>query len=123
MDKNLEDITSKQWFLLESLDYFEEAPTLKELSKRLDYSHQNTKQILNKLEEKGFIKLEIDEKDKRYLRIYPTEKSQKWRENNNKKASEFMDYLYKEVSEKDKKIVSDFLNSFYERLVILDEKD
>lgn len=123
MDKNLEDITSKQWFLLESLDYFEEAPTLKELSKRLDYSHQNTKQILNKLEEKGFIKLEIDEKDKRYLRIYPTEKSQKWRENNNKKASEFMDYLYKEISEKDKKIVSDFLNSFYERLVILDEKD
>ena len=123
MDKNLEDITSKQWFLLESLDYFEEAHTLKELSKRLDYSHQNTKQILNKLEEKGFIKLEIDEKDKRYLRIYPTEKSQKWRENNNKKASEFMDYLYKEVSEKDKKIVSDFLNSFYERLVILDEKD
>lgn len=123
MDKNLEDITSKQWFLLESLDYFEEAPTLKELSKRLDYSHQNTKQILNKLEEKGFIKLEIDEKDKRYLRIYPTEKSQKWRENNNKKASEFMDYLYKEISEKDKKTVSDFLNSFYERLVILDEKD
>lgn len=123
MDKNLEDITSKQWFLLESLDYFEEAPTLKELSKRLDYSHQNTKQILNKLEEKGFIKLEIDEKDKRYLRIYPTEKSQKWRENNNKKASEFMDYLYKEILEKDKKIVSDFLNSFYERLVILDEKD
>lgn len=123
MDKNLEDITSKQWFLLESLDYFEEAPTLKKLSKRLDYSHQNTKQILNKLEEKGFIKLEIDEKDKRYLRIYPTEKSQKWRENNNKKASEFMDYLYKEISEKDKKIVSDFLNSFYERLVILDEKD
>lgn len=123
MDKNLEDITSKQWFLLESLDYFEEAHTLKELSKRLDYSHQNTKQILNKLEEKGFIKLEIDEKDKRYLRIYPTEKSQKWRENNNKKASEFMDYLYKEISEKDKKIVSDFLNSFYERLVILDEKD
>lgn len=123
MDKNLEDITSKQWFLLESLDYFEEAPTLKELSKRLDYSHQNTKQILNKLEEKGFIKLEIDEKDKRYLRIYPTEKSQKWRENNNKKASEFMDYLYKEISEKEKKTVSDFLNSFYERLVILDEKD
>lgn len=123
MDKNLEDITSKQWFLLESLDYFEEAPTLKELSKRLDYSHQNTKQILNKLEEKGFIKLEIDEKDKRYLRIYPTEKSQKWRESNNKKASEFMDYLYKEISEKDKKTVSDFLNSFYERLVILDEKD
>lgn len=123
MDKNLEDITSKQWFLLESLDYFEEAPTLKELSKRLDYSHQNTKQILNKLEEKGFIKLEIDEKDKRYLRIYPTEKSRKWRESNNKKASEFMDYLYKEISEKDKKIVSDFLNGFYERLVILDEKD
>ena len=40
MDKNIKEITSKQWFLLASLEYFEDAPTLKEIANRINYSHQ-----------------------------------------------------------------------------------
>ncbi len=41
-------------------------------------SHQNTKQIAIKLEEKGFLVMEKDTKDKRILRLTPTNKIQKY---------------------------------------------
>ena len=50
MDKGLEEITAKQWLALTMIDAFEEAPTLKEMANLAGVTHQNMKQIVNKLE-------------------------------------------------------------------------
>lgn len=101
MDKNIKEITSKQWFLLASLEYFEDAPTLKEIANRVNYSHQNTRQLLNKLEEKGFIKTVQDENDKRASRVLLTKKSKEWQEDNRDIQIDFLNEMYKnlEISE------------------------
>lgn len=73
---NKYNITSKQWFLLLILfNLFEYPPTIKEVAKEMGSSHQNVKKVALKLEEKGMLKLEKDQKDKRVTRLIPTEKS------------------------------------------------
>lgn len=73
---NKYNITSKQWFLLLILfNLFEYPPTIKEVAKEMGSSHQNVKQVALKLEEKGMLKLEKDQKDKRVTRLIATEES------------------------------------------------
>ena len=50
-----------------------EKPTVKELAEIMGSSHQNVKQILLKLEKKGFVQITTDEKDKRKQRIELTD--------------------------------------------------
>ena len=56
-------------------------------------SHQNVKQILNKLEQKGFVKVETDEWDRRKLRISLTEHAALTGEKYREKEEEFMNGL------------------------------
>ncbi|MBQ3891746.1 MAG: MarR family transcriptional regulator, partial [Lachnospiraceae bacterium] len=59
-----------------------EAPTLNELSDVMGSSHQNVKQILLRLEKKGFIATVPDEKDKRKQRIVVTDAAREFLESN-----------------------------------------
>ena len=52
-DNNMKEISWKQFFAIVCINRCKEAPTLKELSDIMGSSHQNVKQILNKLESKG----------------------------------------------------------------------
>lgn len=101
MDQQIEDITCKQWFVLTLLGTFEEAPTLKALSKACDSSHQNTKQIVLKLEEKGYVTIAKDLEDGRALRIRTTEKCEKWRLDNHEKAAAFIDQMFSKLSKEE----------------------
>lgn len=68
----LGELTTKQWYLLIHLiTFFNEPPALSELAAEMDTSHQNAKAIALKLQEKGFLTLVKDEKDKRTLRVVP----------------------------------------------------
>lgn len=98
MDQEIEDITCKQWLVLTILGTFEEAPTLKELSKACDSSHQNTKQIVLKLEEKGYVIIDKDHEDGRALRIKMTEKKNQWSTDHQEKAAAFMDRMFSKLS-------------------------
>lgn len=73
MDRTLAEVglTSKQWLLLAVMGEFfkDQPPTLKELASSMGTSHQNTKQIALKLQEKGLVALEKDEADKRIVRV------------------------------------------------------
>ena len=51
-----------------------EPPTIKDLAQIMGSSHQNVKQILNKLEKKGYVQTISDQIDKRKQRIIVTEK-------------------------------------------------
>lgn len=78
MDRNLKEISAKQWLVLIMLGTFEKAPTLKELADKCGITHQSTMQLVKKLEEKGYVSVIPDEKDKRAVRIVSTEKRDKW---------------------------------------------
>lgn len=86
----LGELTTKQWFfMLILMNFFKEPPTLSELAAEMGTSHQNTKQIAIKLEEKGFLVVKKDTKDKRVLRLIPTNKIEKYA-----KLREDKDYFF-----------------------------
>lgn len=74
-DSFFEEISWKQFFAIICINLCKESPTIKELAEIMGSSHQNVKQILNKLEDKGYVKTVLDEQDKRKQRIILTEKT------------------------------------------------
>ncbi len=83
------------------LGMFDEPPTLKQLAKICDSSHQNIKQIVSKLESKGFIRIENDNKDLRAMRIVTTDKWVKWNENNNENSIRFIAEMFENLTEEE----------------------
>ena len=81
-DAYFKEITWKQFFAIICINLCKEPPTLNELSDIMGSSHQNVKQILLKLEKKGFVMAAPDEKDKRKQRIFVTEKCRTFLEQN-----------------------------------------
>ena len=74
-DSFFEEISWKQFFAIICIDLCKESPTIKELADIMGSSHQNVKQILNKLESKGYVEMAADAKDKRKQRIILTDKT------------------------------------------------
>ena len=64
-------------------------------------SHQNVKQILLKLEKKGFIVFEPDKNDKRKQRIKITDYCRKFCEKNDDMSRAIMGRMFAGVSEKE----------------------
>ncbi|MBP3618003.1 MAG: MarR family transcriptional regulator [Lachnospiraceae bacterium] len=103
-DTFYEEITCKQFFLMACMNLFQgEAPTVQDLAQVMGSSHQNVKQILNKLEQKGFLKVEPDEEDRRKLRISLTEYAALTGEKYRAKEDEFMTGLFDGVAEEEAK--------------------
>ncbi len=116
MDNSMKDITSKQWFVLTALSTFEEPPTLKELAYICDTSHQNTKQIVKKLEEKHYLYTEKDVNDKRAIRIVLTDKINQWELENRDNAASFIETMFSDLTEDDISTTLKSLLSIYEKL-------
>lgn len=103
-DTFYDEITCKQFFLMACMNLFQgEAPTVQDLAQVMGSSHQNVKQILNKLEQKGFVSVEPDEEDRRKLRISLTEYAAVMAEKYRLKEEEFMDGLFEGVSQEEAK--------------------
>ena len=81
-DAFFKEITLKQFFAVICINLCKEPPTLNELSDVMGSSHQNVKQILLKLEKKGFVELVTDEKDRRKQRIHVTDACRDFLEKN-----------------------------------------
>lgn len=80
MDHGMKEMTAKQWLALTMIDAFPEPPILKEVADKAGVTHQNMRQLINKLEERGYIEIVPDENDKRALRLKKTEQSRQLRE-------------------------------------------
>ena len=87
-DAFFKEITWKQFFAIICIRLFKESPTLNELSDVMGSSHQNVKQILIKLEKKGFITTFTDEKDKRKQRIMITDACMAFCERNDNEGNQ-----------------------------------
>ena len=81
-DAFFKEITWKQFFAVICINLCKEPPTINELSDVMGSSHQNVKQILLKLEKKGFIAFFTDDKDKRKQRILVTDRCRDFLEEN-----------------------------------------
>ena len=68
-DRMIGEISWKQFFAIICINLCKESPTIKELAEIMGSSHQNVKQILLKLEKKGFVDIVVDSNDKRKQRV------------------------------------------------------
>ena len=102
-DNMMKEISWKQFFAIICINMCKEAPTIRELSEILGSSHQNVKQILLKLESKGFVEFMEDANDKRKQRIALTKKCRKFCEKNNEMSMMVMAKMFEGIPERDLK--------------------
>lgn len=101
-DSFYEEITCKQFFLLACMNlYQEEAPTANELARTMGCSRQNVKEILNSLEKKQLIRIEVDGDDRRKRRVYLTDHARRMADKYQEKETTFLRYLFKGISEEE----------------------
>lgn len=98
-DSTMKEISWKQFFTIICINMCKEKPTVKELAEIMGSSHQNVKQILLKLEKKGFVHISVDESDKRKQRIELTDYCREFCENNDEMAMNVMKKMFGGVSE------------------------
>ena len=100
-DMVMGEISWKQFFAIICINMCKEPPTLKELSDIIGSSHQNLKQILIKLEKKGFIEFKADDSDKRKQRIYLTDHCREFCNKNDDVSKTIMGRMFDGISKKD----------------------
>jgi len=99
-DTFYQEITIKQFYLLICLSLFEDdSPTINQLAEVMGSSHQNVKQILNKLKEGGFLNTLTDSNDKRKTRIIKTDKLEEFDKKYQTQTVLFMKKFYENVTE------------------------
>lgn len=98
-DSFFEEVTWKQFFAIICINLCKETPTINELSEIMASSHQNVKQILIKLEKKGFVQMITDERDKRKQRIFLTKKCEEFCERNEKESEIRLNRMFEGISE------------------------
>ena len=98
-DNAIKEVSWKQFFAIICINLCKEAPTVKELAEIMGSSHQNVKQILLKLEKKGFVSITADENDKRKQRIQLTKYCREFCEQNEGMTMSFMQTLFAGISQ------------------------
>lgn len=94
-DSFFAEVSTKQWFILLVLGILgDHSPTLSELSEAVGSSHQNVKQLVLKLEQKGYVEIAKDSEDARRLRIKATPKSEEFSREYHGKSTDFMNQLF-----------------------------
>ena len=98
-DSQMKEISWKQFFAIICINMCQNKPTVKELSEIMGSSHQNVKQILLKLEKKGFVSISMDEQDKRKQRIELTSYCREFCEKNDEMSMTLLTKMFEGVSE------------------------
>ena len=98
-DSAMKEISWKQFFAVICINLCKDKPTVKELAEIMGSSHQNVKQILLKLEKKGFVHITVDESDKRKQRIELTDYCREFCAENDEMTVNIMRKMFEGVSE------------------------
>lgn len=123
-DTFYEEITCKQFFLLICLSLFPDTPpTINELSQVMGSSHQNVKQIVNKLEKAGFVTTSFDSEDKRKIRVAATPKVAEMSERHRSQEIEFMAKLFDGISEEDASVTLRVMSDIENNLIKIKEEN
>lgn len=100
-DSYFGEITWKQFFAIICINLCKEPPTINELADVIGSSHQNVKQILLKLERKGFVQMLADENDKRKQRIRLTKECMNFCEKNDEESKTIIYKIFEGIDEND----------------------
>ena len=100
----MKEISWKQFFAIICTNLCKESPTIKELAEIMGSSHQNVKQILLKLEKKGFVDIVVDDKDKRKQRVILTQYCKEFCEKNDETAQVSMQKMFAGIQEEQLKV-------------------
>ncbi len=98
-DAEMKELSWKQFFTMICVNLCKEAPTVKELAEIMGSSHQNVKQILLKLEKKGFVSVEEDAEDRRKQRIRLTQYAAQFCAQNDDRSMQLLQKMFQGVSE------------------------
>ena len=115
-DNLFKEVSFKQEFALRCASFFREPPTIKDLADFLGTSHQNTKQVLEKLEKKGYVQLVQDTNDRRKQRILITDDGRRILEIYLVKGNEYLNLLFDGISEEDLEIAIQVTMRMFENL-------
>lgn len=115
LDKTMPDLSAKQWFVMTRLALYEQPPSLIQLARACDSSYQNIKPTVLTLEEKGFVRIEADEKDKRATRIVIiTSKHKQWEKDTREQSAQLVNMLFEMLSIEQVENLKNLLFAIYE---------
>ena len=121
MDMGMDDITSRQWLPLMILGRCVTAPNLNQLAEKCGITRQSAKQLVDKLAEKGLVKIEKADNDKRNIKIFITVKGRNWGANNLDRNLIFVQELFGGISAKDIKTFCNVQQKLISRLADMKE--
>lgn len=119
-DRAMGEISWKQFFAVICINLCRESPTINELAEIMGSSHQNVKQILLKLEKKGFVNFINDESDKRKQRIVLTDYCREFCEKNDEQSIMIMKSMFSEIAEEQLQVTIKTLIQIEDNLKIID---
>ncbi len=93
------EVSWKQFFAIICINMCKEKPTIRELANIMGSSHQNVKQILLKLEKKGFVEITVDSEDRRKQRVTLTEPCLRFCADNDERSDKVMQAMFRGISE------------------------
>ncbi len=97
-DREMKEISWKQCFALICLGLCKEPPSIGELAEIMGSSHQNVKQILLKLEKKGFVSITPDPCDRRKQRVETTGYCAEYWQKSGDSAAKIFETMFSGVS-------------------------
>lgn len=122
MDMGMDDITSRQWLPLMILSRCEEPPNLNQLAEKCGITRQSTKQLIDKLAEKDFVRIEKADNDKRSITVVITDKGKEWGIVNSERNVSFVSELYRGISQQDIKTFAEVQQNLLQRLEEIKER-
>lgn len=118
-DRLIGEISWKQFFTIICINLCRENPTLQQLADVMGTSHQNCKQLLLKLEKKGFVSLETDPADRRRQRIRLTEACIAFCQQNDERSQRLMQQMFAGIPEEHLRITIQTIIQMEQQLTAL----
>ncbi|MBE5794338.1 MAG: MarR family transcriptional regulator [Clostridiales bacterium] len=118
-DRLIGEISWKQFFTIICINLCRENPTLQQLADVMGTSHQNCKQLLLKLEKKGFVSLETDPADRRRQRIRLTEHCLAFCQQNDERSQRLMQQMFAGIPEEHLRITIQTIIQMEQQLTAL----
>ena len=124
IDRTLKEhhITTKQFFMMIFIGSFGYDPKLGELAERFGTSHQNTKQVLLKLEKIGYVELYKDEKDTRITRVRHTKNAHSFWQGRDNKDVKQMNTIFDSLTYDEAMQLATLLKKVHVQLDILNKE-
>ncbi|MDE6883113.1 MAG: MarR family transcriptional regulator [Lachnospiraceae bacterium] len=121
-DKNIPQISLKQFMLLSIVRQSEEPLTFTHLGNLLGCSRQNIKKLADVLQKKGFITIRQSPLDPRAMCIYPTEKVNAYFQNDFSEYQEQLKYLFEVYTDQEIETLFALMSKLYTGIENLEQK-